>query len=340
MSARIKQLAEAQGFGAEFGALQRLRVGRGDPAPDDLLQLPRVFRTRVLGLAGADDAELSKGRQRLIELVQAAPHRERELLQMAFNFDSKFGTGLWTSRVADFALRNGSDERKIRERVDTAILQLLIRTREAAEQFPEPFERQMSPTSAADATSGLTAAAFLDQDYVRSSRAFVDAWREASTVDMCGFGHNRMLVSYSAEIIQVLRAGGRLRVLLQDPEGRAVIDANYRSSTPKASNDAIRHQHRAGLATLASLQASAMGPGDLLVRSYDIMPPFTAYFFDAEAEGRAKAFIWFWSWRQSSSQRPGFAIRRDVDRLWFDRFYSQFLAMWTDDDVSSALEIA
>ncbi len=30
----------------------------------------------------------------------------------------------------------------------------------------------------------------------------------------------------------------------------------------------------------------------------------------------------------------------DVDRLWFDRFYSQFLAMWTDDDVSSALEIA
>lgn len=339
MSARVKQLAEVHGFGAEFGALQRLRISRGNPAPDDILQLPRDFRRNVLGLTGEDDVQLQSGRLRLIELVQAAPQRERELLRMAFNFDEEFGTGIWTSRVADFALQHGSDERKVRENVDTAILQLLIRTRAGAEQFPEPIDRSEVPPPS-KSPPGLTAAAFFDQDYVRSSPVFVEAWSGAETVDMCGFGHNRMLVSYSSEIIQLLRAGGRLRVLLQDPEGQAVIDANYRSSTPKAPDEGIRHQHRAGMATLASLLASAMGSGQLLVRSYDIMPPFTAYFFDAEADDRAKAFVWFWSWRQASSQRPGFVVHRERDPLWFDRFYSQFTAMWADVDLTTALEIA
>jgi hypothetical protein len=128
-----------------------------------------------------------------------------------------------------------------------------------------------------------------------------------------------------------------LRVLLQDPEGRAVIDANFRSSTPKASAESVRRQHRAGLATLSSLRRMAQGRGAIAVRAYDIVPPFTAYFFDSESAGTA--FIWFWSWRQASAWRPGFVIRRATDPLWFDRFYEQFTAMWIDKEMSTELEI-
>jgi hypothetical protein len=337
MSAGIRQLAEAQGFGAEFGALQALRIGLGNPAPDDMLRLPSSFRRAILGADSESDTELARAKQRLVELVEEAPQRERELLRMAFNFDHEFGFANWTTRASDEAVRRGTDERKVRELVDKAILQLLIRTREAAEQYPESSDRQEQPSPGSRTSTAATAAAFFNQDYVRSSQLFVDAWGVAETVDMCGFGHNRMLVAFASEIARVLRSGGLLRVLLQDPEGRAVIDANFRSSTPKASDDAVRHQHRAGLAMLTSLQSTA-GAGNVMVRTYDIMPPFTAYFFDAEIEGRAKAFVWFWSWRQASSQRPGFVVVQDHDPLWFDRFYAQFTEMWNDDDVSKAME--
>ncbi|MFF3686800.1 hypothetical protein [Streptomyces sp. NPDC002187] len=337
MSAGIKRLAEVQGFGAAFGALQRLRVGRGNPHPEDILHLPRDFRRSVLSMTGEDDPQLTLGLAQLIALVEAAPQRERDLLRMAFNFDLEFGDRLWTARVTDYAVAHGVDERKVREKVDTAILQLLIRTRTAAEQYPESVAERELPAEVESRSGAATE--FFNQDYVRNSRLFVEAWSSARTVDLCGFGHNRMLVSYSAEIIQLLGAGGRLRVLLQDPEGRAVVDANYRSSTPKASEESVRHQHRAGLATLASLRYSAHGDGEVLVRAYDIMPPFTAYFFDAETDANAKAFIWFWSWRQASSQRPGFALQRIRDPLWFERFYGQFTFMWNDPELSKPLEI-
>jgi hypothetical protein len=61
------------------------------------------------------------------------------------------------------------------------------------------------------------------------------------------------------------------------------------------------------------------------------MPPFTAYFFDADDE-TAHAYIWFWSWRQPSSWRPGFFAARATDALWYARFCSQFEAMWTDEE--------
>lgn len=305
-----------------------------------MLQLPGDFRRHTLGMVGEDDAQLAIGLRRLIALVEAAPKRDRVLLRMAFNFDLEFGDGLWTSRVTDYAVKHELDERKVREKVDTAILQLLLRTRKAAGHRPESVSGSLETAAQPESPSGIAASAFFDQDYVRNSRLFVAAWESAHTVDICGFGHNRMLVSYSAEIIRLLRGGGRLRVLLQDPEGRAVIDANRRSSTRKASEESVRHQHRAGLATLTSLLQSAKGAGKLQVRSYDIVPPFTAYFFDAETDGDAKAFVWFWSWRQASSLRPGFVLRQEHDPLWFGRFYDQFTAMWNDDDVSRPLEIA
>lgn len=331
----VRRLADAQGFGAPFAALQRLRTGYGDPAPDDLLSLPTTFRREVLGVATDNDGDLAHGLGRLIELVDASPRRERDLLRVAFNFDREFGNHVWTARVQDFAQAHGGEERRVRELVDTAILQLLLRTREAAEKLPDPQPTENERPTGRGGT-GRTAS-FFDQDYVRNSQAFAAAWSRATSVEMCGFGHNRMLVAYSAEIVGLLKNDGRLRVLLQDPEGTGVISANQRSSTPKASDEAVRHQHRAGLAMLRSLPTLAGGHGRVEVRAYDVMPPFTGYFFDSDRED-AEAFIWFWSWRQASSWRPGFRVERKDDPLWHDRFFAQFQAMWSDDDTSIDLE--
>lgn len=334
MSAR--DLAAALGLDAEFASLQRLRRGTGDPQPEDIVSLPRVVRAGVLGIKAQSDADGDRGLRRLIDMVDNAPSRDRDLLRMAFNFDKEYGSDTWVRRVGRYVADHGGDERTVREKVDVAILQLLQRTQEAAEKAPEPGP-QRGAASDAQADKHVLASEFFNQNYVRNSEEFVSAWASSKTVEMCGFGHNRMLVAYSSEIVHLLKSGGSLKVLLQNPEGRAVIDANFRSSTPKASDESVRHQHRAGIATLTSLQRLSHHRGSITVRVYDIVPPFTAYFFDAESDGIA--FIWFWSWRQASAWRPGFAIRGSTDPLWFERFYNQFTAMWTDEEMSTELEI-
>ncbi|MDX6198997.1 MAG: hypothetical protein QOJ79_2148 [Actinomycetota bacterium] len=324
------ELAAAHGFAAAFQALRELRSGLGDPQPSDLLRLPAKFRLEVLGIDSTTNEALADGMARLWELVDDAPHEEAARLRMAFNFGREYGDLVWTKRVVQFAGEHGGDEKRLREKVDHDILQLLLRTREAAEKQPEV------PAGAGSSGLRSTVGRFFDQDYVRNSQEFVDAWSGARSVAICGFGHNRMLVSYSSEIRALLRSGGSLRVLLQDPHGQAVLDANFRSSTPKASEEDVRHQHMAGLATLSALCRSA-GVGSVVVRSYDIVPPFTAYFFDAESDG--VAFVWFWSWRQPSSWRPGFVIRYRDDPVWFSRFYDQFSAMWSDEELTQAVRV-
>ena len=327
----VAELAKAQGLQEDFESLQRVRRGRGITGPDDLSYLSAYVKRSVLGVAEDSEEALERGLSKLMELVDKAPPHERELLKLCFNVNGIFGDFNWLERADNFTLDHawGGSSRSVRHQADIALLQLLMRSRPAAEKDPMPRLDGYLPGR--QHRGGLTALDFFGEDYVRNSPRFIESWATAESVDMCGFGHNRMAVAYSAEIGRVLRAGGRVRVLLQDPEGQAVLDANRRSSTPKASDDAVRHQHRSGIATFNAIAVAAGCPADALqMRLYDIMPPFTAYFFDSDSDS-GHAYVWFWSWKQPSAWRPGFLVSRASDSLWHQRFTSQFEAMWADE---------
>lgn len=327
----VAELARAQGLHEDFESLQRVRRGRGINGPDDLSYLSGYIKRAVLGMADDSEEALKRGLLKLMELVDRSPPHERELLKLCFNIDRIFGDFNWLERADSFALDHAwsGSSRSVRHQADVALLQLLMRSRPAAEIDPVPEPDARVPERLDRA--GLTASEFFGEDYVRNSSRFIESWAAAESIDMCGFGHNRMAVAYSAEIGRVLRTGGRVRVLMQDPEGQAVLDANRRSSTPKASADAVRHQHRSGIATFNAIVVASGSLRDALqMRMYDIMPPFTAYFFDSDTAS-AHAYVWFWSWRQPSAWRPGFLVSKASDSLWHERFRSQFEAMWTDE---------
>ncbi|WP_213451398.1 DUF5919 domain-containing protein [Rhizomonospora bruguierae] len=324
-------LAKAQGFGDDFDSLQRLRRGRGVTGPDDLSYLSDYIKRRMLHIERDTESELKRGLDNLRQLIDKSPPHERELLRLCFNIDRTFGTFNWLERAENFTIDHEwiGSSRNVRHRADLALLQLLMRTRPAAEL--EPFSATDGTRVGASHGGAVSALAFFAEDYVRNSPRFAASWEAAHAVDMCGFGHNRMAVAYSAEIGRILRSGGRVRVLMQDPEGQAVLDANRRSSTPKASAGSVRHQHRSGIATFHAIRSAADATADSLqLRAYDIMPPFTGYFFNPDDE-TAHAYVWFWSWRQPSSWRPGFFLARSADPLWYERFREQFQAMWDDD---------
>ncbi|MCC3328332.1 hypothetical protein [Nocardia abscessus] len=337
MRINVTVLAKAQGLGDDFDYLQRLRRGKGITSADDMGEPTHFVMLNLLNITRITSEQLTSGLENLKELIDYSPPHDRKLLRLCFNFNHEYGYFNWLDRAENFALDNAwiGSSRTVRHRADLALLQLLMRCKPAAE--PEPIPR--TADTATDANSepvnsgrANSAQSFFGEDYVRNSKEFISSWQHAHQVDMCGFGHNRMAVAYSGEINELLRNGGKVRVLMQDPDGKAVLDANRRSSTPKASDESVRHQHRSGAATLHAILAASGAPSSALqIRIYDIMPPFTGYFFDPEA-GSARAYIWFWSWRQPSSWRPGFSLSRADDPIWYDRFQSQFDAMWNDEE--------
>jgi hypothetical protein len=338
MRVNVAVLARAQGLRDDFDSLQRLRRGRGIASPDDLCYLSDYVKRHVLHIEQDTESQLERGLDNLKQLIDRSPAHERELLRLSFNINLAFGDFNWLERVENFTHDHewSGSSRNVRHQADLALLQLLMRTRPAAELEPVPTSD--SDTAAAQDPETSLAFTFFTENYVRNSARFTSSWETAHDVDMCGFGHNRMAVAYSAEIGRILKAGGQVRVLMQDPEGQAVLDANRRSSTPKASNESVRHQHRSGIATFNAIRAAAGAPpNSLRLRVYEIMPPFTAYFFDPNNEA-AHAYIWFWSWRQPSAWRPGFFVARKTDELWFDRFKNQFDAMWTDEETREITE--
>lgn len=342
MRGRVRELAAAQGLRDEFESFQRLRHGEGISDPWQLESIPANLKSGVLGIAEDTEEELKAGLKKLLVLVDEAPPSQRALLRLCFNVDAEYGRFQWMQRSDDYASNCAwtSSGRTVRHEADVALLHLLMRTREAAESQPAPPDGEDATVpQLLPGTASPSAHSFFGEDYVRNSQAFAEAWGDAETVDMCGFGHNRMLVSYSAELSQMLGRGGRVRVLLQDPESDSVLAANQRSSTPKASDDAVRHQHRAGLATLGAISRASGGTeGGVQVRAYNLLPPFTAYFFNTSKDD-AVGFIWFWSWRQASSWRPGFTLRKATDPLWFGRFFAQFQMLWEDTTVTKEIPI-
>lgn len=326
-------LAKAQGLYDDFDSLQRLRRGRGVVEPDDLSYLSEYIKRQILCIEDDSEDQLKHGLEKLEILINSSAPHERELLRLCFNINRAFGDFNWLERAENFSRQYdwAGSSRNVRHQADLALLQFLMRSRPAAELQPAPIPTIDEPTTQPESTT-VSALNFFSEDYVRNSQRFIDSWETAQAVDMCGFGHNRMVVAYSAEIGRILKTGGRVRALMQDPEGMAVLEANRRSSTPKASAASVRHQHRSAIATFSAIQAGAKAPeGSLEMRVYDIMPPFTGYFFNPD-EITAHAYIWFWSWRQPSAWRPGFLVTRASDELWYERFRSQFEAMWDDDD--------
>jgi hypothetical protein len=338
MRVNVAALAKAQGLRDDFDSLQRLRRGRGVTSSDDLCYLSDYVKHYVLHIEKDTESQLKRGLDNLKLLIDRSPPHERELLRLSFNIDCVFGEFNWLERTENFAIDRewSGSSRNVRHQADLALLQLLMRARPAAEIEPVPTH-DVDLTGTPHTTTA-TALTFFAESYVRNSSRFAASWEAARAVDMCGFGHNRMAVTYSGEIGRILKSGGQVRVLIQDPEGQSVLDANRRSSTPKASAESVRHQHRSGIATFNAIRTAAGGPpGSLQLRAYDVMPPFTAYFFDPNDE-TAHAYIWFWSWRQPSAWRPGFFVARAADELWYERFRSQFEAMWTDEETREVID--
>jgi hypothetical protein len=168
---------------------------------------------------------------------------------------------------------------------------------------------------------------FFVEGYVQNSSRFRNALNSCQTLSMLGFSHNRMAVTYAAELSRLLERGGKLRVLALDPADDVVLDANLRSYAPKKP-EAVRHQHEAAIATLAAIGERAADEESFQICLMNCIPPFTAYWFDEDEVEKAQVFVWLTPWRIPSPERPGFHLSATRDGAWYSFFTHQVNAMW------------
>ena len=150
--------------------------------------------------------------------------------------------------------------------------------------------------------------------------------RECTELSIMGFAHNRMAITYSAQLSRLLESGGKLKVLTMDPNGSAILEANTRSYAPKPREEAM-FQHKAAIATLTAIGRKAPDPAHFELRVMNYVPPFTIYLF-AESTPDAHVFVWLTPWRMPSSQRPGFRLTAKVSPKWYPFFAGQLHQLW------------
>ncbi len=198
---------------------------------------------------------------------------------------------------------------------------------DVADRLADPASGNGASNRNSALLSGSVAEIFLSEGYVDNSEHFKHSMSTASSVAMLGFSHSRMIASYKSELIALLSRGGTLRVMAMDPTCDAVIEANARSSAPKKTEQAARHQYQAAIADIYSIRDTVPTTGVFEFRLIDRMPPYTIYVFD-EAAVQAELYVWLTPWRVPSSQRPGFRLSRGADEQWYDFFANQFAVMW------------
>lgn len=189
------------------------------------------------------------------------------------------------------------------------------------------LDRPPAPEAASSELAQSLAAEFFTEGYVRNSHRFREALDSSRSLSMLGFSHNRMAVTYAAELSQLMERGGRLHVLTLDPSEQVVLDANLRSYAPKKA-EAVRHQHEAAIATLTAIGERATQAENFQVFLMNCTPPFTIYLFDEDADEDAQAFVWLTPWRVPSPERPGFCLTAKQDGAWYEFFANQLGTMW------------
>ena len=311
----------------------------GLSSTDRFLALPPSLR-RPLGIGDSPSArELSAALQTLVGLVEARSEEDQVLAVVAWNLHPKWGanglpepahdaTDEWLARCkkarADFRLR-WNDESSIRKQTDRVIFEVLLQLVPQDEAYPKS---SVSPRASqrGEAAPGSLASEFFAESYVDISDGFRAAMRRSSTLSLLGYSHNRMAVTFAADLGRMLDELGSLRVLMLDPEDPIIYEANERSYAPK-DHEHVRHQHEAAYATLSAIGRRA-GPGRFEMRLMNRLPPYTVYLFDEEDARDGEAYVWLTPWRRPSGQRPGFRLTAINDVEWYAYFKEQVNSLW------------
>lgn len=133
----------------------------------------------------------------------------------------------------------------------------------------------------------------------------------------------RTVQSGRADIRQILRRGGKLRVLLLDPDNEGLLEAARRLDVPTATTEG---RIRNTLDELTLLHKNTSGL--LEIRTCSFVPRIGVYAFNV-GEPDGVLFIQHYEYQPERDSAPVFRLDAD-DGVWYERFAAEANRMWED----------
>jgi hypothetical protein len=162
--------------------------------------------------------------------------------------------------------------------------------------------------------------------------------QQAIQIDLCGVTLTSTINKQSAMLRKHLENGGRLRVLLIDPESQAIEMTAQRSVSVK-DTDYYSRRLESTLVDIAYLikytrpakpaRAKSARSGSISVRLMSYAPSFGMYSFDPRRKNGI-IFVEVYPHKYGFQLSPTFELTPENDKDWYRYFADQFEEMWKE----------
>ncbi|MGN9056362.1 hypothetical protein ACTNA4_07810 [Bariatricus sp. HCP28S3_A7] len=176
---------------------------------------------------------------------------------------------------------------------------------------------------------------FFTQSYTNLSDEFYEDMKNSEYVAVIGLGQKRMLGTLESYYRELLKKGGRIDIILTDPDGESTKMCARRSSGNRNDITGDINVHKEAINRLIDMKSD----GDIRIYVSDFMYPYTMYAFNCKdkVSEKTKMYIWQTVLFESSSKRPGFLCEGKEDMERMKSYYYQFLELRDNCDLTKEI---
>lgn len=169
---------------------------------------------------------------------------------------------------------------------------------------------------------------FFTQSYTNLSEEFLQDIKKCNYMAIIGLSQKRILGTLKSEYSALLKRGGKIDIILTDPDGESTKMCTRRSSGNRDDISGDSQVHKETINRLLDLKET-IKTDNLNIYISDFMYPYTMYAFDCKdgVTDDTKMYIWQTILFEGSDKRPGFVCEGKEDKERMKSYYRQFIEL-------------
>lgn len=150
----------------------------------------------------------------------------------------------------------------------------------------------------------------------------------SNEVFLLGLNFTQTILYLKDEIEELLKRGGKIRIIIMKPNSAATSMAEFRNRRMKEPDVTSSIQNNI---KILNILKKDIKNGEIELRVVNYLPPYTIYCFNPKNK-YGKMLVLLTSFKFPNDKRPVFNLSNDMDNHWFNFFKNQFELLWKTGD--------
>lgn len=208
---------------------------------------------------------------------------------------------------------------------DDDVMSTLEEIRESTRQNNEQVENL--PRVLGDMVSGRSTSSQAFFHKRGEEAQWRDYFRDTQQLDALGLSLAGLCVPHLGDLKHLRDSGGKIRLLVANPDNKFLSDVIAKRSYELASAEAQIQNVRNVIEQLKEVVGTTTNGGSLEVRTYDLIPSF-AYLGTNTCNPEGKIYIEMYLTQVGLNSNPLFTLHAVTDNEWYTLFQQQFETFW------------